>query len=185
MRDSQPSPIFLNEYAAPEFLIDTVNLEFLLYEDYVQVKSILNIRRNLFEIKANDIFLHGEELELQYIALDGEAVSEAGFEKDEKGLTVFNVPDKFELECQTRIKPHLNTRLEGLYKSKTMFCTQCEAEGFRRITFFSDRPDVMSRYEVTVEAEEDRYPVLLCNGNLHDEYVEAGRRRVTWIDPHP
>ena len=185
MREAQPSPIFLEDYLPPPFLVDDIHLEFLLNEDYTRVNSTLSIRKNPVVENSQDIFLNGEELELEDIQINGEVLKEAKYQIQEKGLSIFRVPDEFKLSVSVKIKPQLNTRLEGLYKSKKMFCTQCEAEGFRRITYYPDRPDVLAKFVVIIEADEKRYPVLLSNGDLHDEHSEAGRKRVTWIDPHP
>ena len=185
MREAQPSPIFLEDYLPPPFLVDDIHLEFLLNEDYTQVNSTLSIRKNPVAENSQDIFLNGEELELEDIQINGEVLKEAKYQIQEKGLSIFRVPDEFKLSVSVKIKPQLNTRLEGLYKSKKMFCTQCEAEGFRRITYYPDRPDVLAKFVVIIDADEKRYPVLLSNGDLHAEHSEAGRKRVTWIDPHP
>ena len=185
MREAQPSPIFLEDYLPPPFLVDDIHLEFLLNEDYTRVNSTLSIRKNPVAENSQDIFLNGEELELEDILINGEVLKEAEYLIQEKGLSIFRVPDEFKLSISVKIKPQLNTRLEGLYKSKKMFCTQCEAEGFRRITYYPDRPDVLAKFVVIIDADEKRYPVLLSNGDLHAEHSEAGRKRVTWIDPHP
>ena len=185
MREAQPSPIFLEDYLPSPFLVDDIHLEFLLNEDYTQVNSTLSIRKNPVAENSQDIFLNGEELELEDIQINGEVLKEAKYQIQEKGLSIFRVPDEFKLSVSVKIKPQLNTRLEGLYKSKKMFCTQCEAEGFRRITYYPDRPDVLAKFVVIIDADEKRYPVLLSNGDLHAEHSEAGRKRVTWIDPHP
>ena len=185
MREAQPSPIFLDDYLPPSFLVDNVYLEFLLNEDYTRVNSTLSIRKNSVAENSQDIFLNGEELELEDILINGEVLKEAQYQIQEKGLSIFCVPDEFELTISVKINPQLNTRLEGLYKSKKMFCTQCEAEGFRRITYYPDRPDILAKFEVIIDADEQRYPVLLSNGDLKAEHSEAGRKRVTWIDPHP
>ena len=130
--------------------------------------------------------LDGEDLELAWLRLDGRPLGPDEYAVDGSGLTLFRVPERCRLESRVRIRPADNTRLEGLYLSKGMLCTQCEAEGFRRITFFLDRPDVMARFTVTLEAGKDQYPVLLANGNpAGAEDLPNGRHRARWVDPFP
>ncbi|MEM8564495.1 MAG: aminopeptidase N, partial [Pseudomonadota bacterium] len=135
---------------------------------------------------ANDLYLHGEELELISLAIDGNTLHSSRYQLTETGLEIADVPELFKLRCTTRVRPQDNTSLNGLYKSHTMFCTQCEAHGFRRITFYPDRPDVMSVFSVRVIADHSRYPVLLSNGNLEGtEQLPGGRHAANWHDPHP
>lgn len=186
LRDT-PSTIYLKDYLPPEFLIDQVNLWFDLGETETRVRSRLELRRNpAAQSHSPDLRLHGEQLELLALSLDGEPVVPAAYTQDDEGLTIRRVPDRFILESEVRILPQQNTALEGLYKSGGMFCTQCEAEGFRKITWYLDRPDVMSRFTTTVTADRQRYPVLLSNGNPSEaEGLEDGRHRITWTDPFP
>ena len=150
----------------PAFLIDTVELDFELGEDATTVKARYALRRNpKVTARAQMLELDGEALELVSIAIDGEPLGANRYRAYDSGLVVTDVPDSFKLDIETRIKPQLNTELSGLYKSGGNFCTQCEAEGFRRIAYFLDRPDVMARYTVRVAADKARYPVLLSNGN--------------------
>ena len=189
MRDAQPRTIRLQDYRVPDFLIDTTELHFELHEDRTVVRSRLALRRN--PALPNDgadvpLQLQGVGLLLRSVKLDGRLLGAGEFRVDTEQLTIADVPRQFVFECETEIKPQENTSLEGLYKSRTMFCTQCEAEGFRKITYFLDRPDVMSVYTVTVEAERARYPVLLSNGNLvasGDSAGAPGRHFATWHDP--
>lgn len=185
MKDAQPRTIFLKDYKVPPFLIDETELRFDLFEEGATVLSRMTIRRNPeADSHPSTLSLNGVDLELKSLILDGVQLTPEQYELVHEGLDVFNVPDKFVLECTTEIKPHENTCLEGLYKSSSMFCTQCEAEGFRRITFYLDRPDVMSRFTTTVRADKQKYPVLLSNGNEIDRGdLEAGRHFVTWEDP--
>ncbi len=188
MRDASPGTIYLKDYQPPEFLIARTELHFELFEEYALVHSQLQVQRN---DKANDshrseLTLHGQELELLSIAIDGVALGEGDYTVDAASLTLASVSDAFELSVTTRIQPQNNTSLEGLYKSRTMFCTQCEAEGFRKITYYLDRPDVMAEFVVTVDADSARYPVLLSNGNLVESHpIEDGRQRAVWHDPYP
>src|SRR5579885_210999 len=186
-RDLAPPTIRLADYKVPDFLIDSVALDFSLSEDSTAVRSKLAVRRNpVASDRAAPLRLDGEDLVLVSIALDGEGLGENRYSRDEAGLTLAGVPDRFTLEIETRIAPQDNTRLSGLYKSGGNFCTQCEPEGFRRITYFIDRPDVMARYSTRIVADKARYPVLLSNGNpaAHGD-ADGGRHWARWVDPHP
>ena len=185
MKEAQPRTIFLKDYKKPPFLIDETVLYFDLTEESAIVKSRLNVRRNPdADSRPKDLYLDGVELELNSIAIDGVMLDKGQYEVLSEGLRVLDVADKFVLECETLIKPQENTCLEGLYKSSSMFCTQCEAEGFRRITYYLDRPDVMSRFKTTISADKGLYPVLLSNGNEIDKGdLDEGRHFVTWEDP--
>ncbi len=184
MKESSPRTIYRKDYRPPEFLIDHVELRFELGEESTRVQSKLALRRN--GSRAGPLRLDGSELELVSLALDGEPLARHRYRHESDTLTITGVPDKFELEVVTRIRPQENTALEGLYKSGGNFCTQCEAEGFRKITFFLDRPDVMSRYGTTIVADAARYPVLLSNGNPVDGgSLSDGRHWVRWEDPFP
>ncbi len=185
MRDAQPNAIYLKDYQPPAYLIDETQLDFQLHEDHAVVDARLKLRRNPDAEAADVLELDGAELELVAIEIDGEALPDAAYTVTEDKLCLLSPPEQFELRCVTRIAPQDNTSLEGLYKSRTMFCTQCEAEGFRKITYYLDRPDVMSVFTVRVEAEAARYPVLLSNGNLMDQGEKAGRHWTTWNDPFP
>lgn len=186
MRDAKPGTIFLEDYQPPAYLIDSTELAFELHEDHAIVRSRLTVSRNELAAEDAPLLLHGQELELLDIAIDDRSLSEGEYTVGTETLEISSVPAGFVLSCSTRIRPQDNTSLEGLYKSRTMFCTQCEAEGFRKITYFLDRPDVMSVYTVTIEADSARYPVLLSNGNkLGEETIAGGRHRVSWHDPFP
>ncbi len=187
MKDAQPKAIYLKDYQAPSFLIETTALYFDLHDDYTEVRSTLQMRRNpeLNDGKQGPLVLDGQQLELVSVAIDDAPLSAQAYQVDNESLTIQDVPDVFKLSVVTRIKPHENTALEGLYRSSKMYCTQCEAEGFRRITYYLDRPDVMSVFETTIEAEQARYPVLLSNGNLSaSEELTNGRHKAVWHDPH-
>ncbi|MCH8498556.1 MAG: aminopeptidase N [Marinobacter sp.] len=187
MRIGQPQAIYLKDYQSPDFLVDHVDLRFELFEDGARVHSVLSLRRNP---ERNDkdlpLQLDGDGLQLESVAVDGKPLAASAYELDAEQLRIPGVPDVFELQVVTWIKPQENTRLEGLYKSSGMFCTQCEAEGFRCITYFPDRPDVMARYRTRIEADRKAYPVLLSNGNPVDAgELAGGRHFVTWEDPFP
>ncbi|MAG29500.1 MAG: aminopeptidase N [Deltaproteobacteria bacterium] len=188
--DSKPQAVLRAAYRDPDYLIDTVDLDFDLAEDQTRVEARLGVRRRRDAPLAGHgdvpLVLDGEDLELREIEIDGRALadSEYGIENDQ--LTIFAPPERFVLRTVVVIHPETNTQLSGLYKSSGNFCTQCEAMGFRRITWFMDRPDVMARYTVAIEADRERYPVLLSNGNrVALEERAKGRHRVCWEDPFP
>jgi aminopeptidase N len=186
MNSPPPAVTRLADYHPPPFLVDTVQLEVDLHESHADVRSRLAVRRNPRARYTPDLRLDGHELPLRAARLDGEGIPRARLDLTPDALVVRDVPDAFQLQLETRIRPQENTALEGLYKSSGNFCTQCEAEGFRRITWFPDRPDVMSVFTTTVSASRERYPVLLSNGNPVDAAsLPDGRHRVTWHDPYP
>lgn len=175
--------IFLKDYTAPEFKIESVDLTFELFEEEANVTNIMQIEK---VGDAKDLRLDAGELELHEVVLEGEVLDESRYEADTESLTLFDVPQSFKLEIRNRIYPQKNTELEGLYKSGAIFCTQCEPEGFRKITPYLDRPDVMSVFTTTVIAEKQKYPILLSNGNkIHCHESFDTRHGVTWHDPHP
>ena len=184
MRTEQPKVIHLKDYQAPDYLIDETHLKFELFEDHSLVHAELKLRRNP-ERGAGlpPLLLHGQQLELLALELDGQALGADDYQLDDEQLGVQPRQAEFVLRSTVRIHPESNTALEGLYKSGKMFCTQCEAEGFRKITYYLDRPDVMSRFTTTVSAEQQRYPVLLSNGNPVASGSEGnGRHWATWED---
>jgi len=187
MRDAQPKNIYLKDYQSPLFLINQTHLRFDLFEDYTQVDSRLVMRRNRQQHPDDNspLVLVGQQLELLAIKVDGQLLLAGDYSLEGDNLTIFKVSRDFELEISCRIEPQNNTALEGLYKSSGMFCTQCEAEGFRRITYYLDRPDVMSIFTTEVIADKSQYPILLSNGNaVAKAELEAGRHSITWHDPH-
>jgi aminopeptidase N len=177
----------LSDYQPPEFLIDEVQLRFELDAEETVVDAALSLRRNPVATRGNgDLRLDGEQLELEAVSINGRPLAPAEYRVDDDHLLVRRVPDRFRLQTRVRIHPRANTALEGLYVSGGMLCTQCEAEGFRRITYFLDRPDVMARYRVSLVADPARYPVLLSNGNPDgQETLSDGRRCAHWQDPFP
>ncbi|MBS8239656.1 aminopeptidase N [Marinobacter lipolyticus] len=187
MRTSQPQTIYLKDYRVPAFLVDHVDLRFELFEDGARVHSVLSMRRNPDSAdRQGALELDGDSLKLEAVSLDGADLRGGQYQDLGDRLVVAEVPDSFELKVVTWIEPQNNTRLEGLYKSSGMFCTQCEAEGFRCITFFPDRPDVMARFRTRVEADKAAYPILLSNGNdVERGDLADGRHFVTWEDPFP
>jgi len=187
MRTSQPQTIFLKDYRVPTFLVDHVDLRFELFEEGARVHSVLSLRRNPDSGDSQGALeLDGDSLKLESVALDGSDLAPGKYDHRGETLVIPGVPDAFELTVVTWIEPQNNTRLEGLYKSSGMFCTQCEAEGFRCITYFPDRPDVMARFRTRIEADRNAYPVLLSNGNDVDRGdLDDGRHFVTWEDPFP
>ena len=179
----QPQAIYLKDYTKSAFAIKDVQLTFELFEEET---IVTNVMKFLKLDNTPHLQLHAEELELLELLLDGVALSSEAYAVDAESLKIFNVPESFTLKIVNKIYPHKNTELEGLYKSGDIFCTQCEPEGFRRITPYLDRPDVMSVFTTTVIADKEKYPILLSNGNklqCHESF--DGRHGVTWYDPHP
>lgn len=184
MKEANPKVIYLKEYSQPAYWISSVELTFELNEEFTKVYSCLNIKRNQLHAGNSPLVLNGEELKLESIKLDGQPVETSEYEITDTELSLFSVPEEFKLEITTLIKPQENTSLEGLYKSSGNFCTQCEAEGFRKITYYLDRPDVMACFTTTVIADRKKYPVLLSNGNPVDAGdFDDGRHWVKWEDP--
>lgn len=183
LRTDTPKTIYLKDYKPYPYELLNLDLNFDIHEGETFVTAKTKLKKK--DGTKNDIFLNGEHLTLKEVKLDGQAIND--FTQDDKGLTIpCPASDEFELEITTIIHPEDNTRLEGLYKSGGNYCTQCEAEGFRTITYFPDRPDVMTIYTVRVEADEKAYPVLLSNGNKSDEgKTDNGRHYTIWHDPHP
>ncbi|MEN8257801.1 MAG: aminopeptidase N [Thermodesulfobacteriota bacterium] len=185
MKLSEPKTVYLSEYQPPDFYIDTVDLFFSLYDDKAVVTSTLNLRRSEHAKGEAPLILDGEELLLVELAVDEKILDPSQYEINKQTLTIFDVPDSFVLRCVTEIYPQKNTALEGLYRSSGNFCSQCEAQGFRKITYYLDRPDVMARFTTTIEAETS-IPVLLANGNLVEKgNVGKQRHFARWQDPFP
>ncbi|WP_317929154.1 aminopeptidase N [Halioxenophilus sp. WMMB6] len=185
MRDAEPRAIYLRDYQVPDFLIDKTHLHFALHPQTTRVTSELKIRRNPeAEQSDRELVLHGQEIDLQSVSINGKQLNASEYRVDSESLTVFNVPESFTFSTVGFISPEQNTSLEGLYKSKTMYCTQCEAEGFRKITYYLDRPDVLSEFTTTVVANKAEYPVLLSNGNpVKFGDLDDDTHFVTWHDP--
>ncbi|WP_296277732.1 aminopeptidase N [Pseudomonas sp. UBA7530] len=185
MRTEQSKTIYLKDYQVPDYLIDETHLTFELFEDHSLVHAQLVMRRNP-EAGAGlpKLVLDGQQLELLELNLDDRELGAADYTLTDSHLTLQPTQERFVVDSSVRIHPESNTALEGLYKSGKMFCTQCEAEGFRKITFYLDRPDVMSKFTTTLSAEQHAYPVLLSNGNpIASGSEEGGRHWATWEDP--
>ncbi|KAK6263130.1 hypothetical protein QUC31_008946 [Theobroma cacao] len=164
-----PKEIFLKDYKSPDYYFDTVDLKFSLGEEKTIVASKITVFPRV-EGSSSPLVLDGVDLKLISIKVNGKELKEGDYYLDPRRLTLPSPPSgKFTLEIDTEIHPQKNTSLEGLYKSSGNFCTQCEAEGFRKITFYQDRPDIMAKYTCRIEADKSLYPVLLSNGNLIEQ----------------
>ena len=179
--ETSPKTTYLKDYKAPEYLVEKVDLLFQIHDGLTTVTSKAIYKRN-----GDGIFplvLDGEHMELMSVKMDG---ADALFDKTDATLIIQNPPTKFALEIVTQFDSAKNLALEGLYKSGDMYCTQCEAQGFRRITYFQDRPDVMTIFTTRIEADKKYFPVLLSNGNLIKEGdLTGGRHFAEWHDPFP
>ena len=185
-----PPLVRLADYTPPAFLIPSIDLSIDIRKDATTVTARVTIKRNAGTSAAAPLVLDGEELELESVRLDGRALGADDYRIDASHLTIHEIPTTRPatsvLETVVRLDPRANTKLMGLYASKTGYFTQCEAEGFRRITYFLDRPDVMSRYTTTIRADKGRHPVLLSNGNcVAQGGAKGGRHWVKWVDPFP
>ncbi|RZC70935.1 hypothetical protein C5167_034106 [Papaver somniferum] len=180
-----PKEIFLKDYKTPNYYFDTVDLTFSLGEEHTIVCSKITVYPRV-EGVSSPLVLDGADLKLLSIKIDGKELKKEDYHLDSRHLTLSSAPSaRFTLEIVTEIYPQKNTSLEGLYKSSGNFCTQCEAEGFRKITFYQDRPDIMAKYTCRVEGDKTLYPVLLSNGNLIEQGdLEGGKHYALWEDPH-
>jgi aminopeptidase N len=184
MRTETPQPIRLSDYRPPAFLIDEIALDFALEPNATRVKATMKVRRNPGQV--GPLSLDGVRLKLISIAIDGAPLAPEQYELTADKLTIAAPPEAFTLQTEVEIDPQGNKALEGLYMSGGRFCSQCEAEGFRKITYFPDRPDVLSRFTVRAEADKAAFPRLLSNGNLIDSGdAGAGRHYALWRDPFP
>ncbi len=182
--NTSPVTKYLKDYMPPDFHIDRVALDFDLRDGVSHVRARSNVRR-MVPGRA-PLRLDGHDMTLKRVMVNGKELGSDDYILTRHGLVINDLPDQFELVIENDIDPARNTALEGLYISKAMYCTQCEAEGFRRITYFLDQPDVMATYRVRIEADKVRYPVLLSNGNKIDEGdLAAGRHYAVWDDPFP
>lgn len=183
--NKKPSTVSLKDYQIPDYNVDSIALRFELEEEFTTVTSHLKMRRNpkSKQVQA-PLILDGDQLKLISIKLDNKLLTSKHYTLEEGKLIIKELPDIFNLEIITQIKPQENTALSGLYRSQNVFCTQCEAQGFRRITYFLDRPDVLTSFTTTIVADKTRYPVLLSNGNLIDRgQLNDNKHWVTWHDP--
>lgn len=187
MLDSNPQTIHLKDYAPPGFLVHHVSLDIDLRPDFTEVTASLKLARNPHARDPREpLVLQGDELELLEVSIDGRPLRADEYSLTDSSLSIPKFPDACQLHTRVRILPEKNTQLMGLYASRDGYFTQCEAEGFRRITFFLDRPDVMARFTTVIHADRERFPLLLSNGNLDasgDE--EGGRHWARWVDPFP
>ena len=163
LREGLPGTIYRKDYAAPEFAVSTVDLMVDISPGRTEVTATLEMVRQ--GSGQCSLCLDGEQLSLQWIELDGERLTEDEYTVGDTELVITSVPDRFSLRTCVTISPEENTSLEGFYRSQSAYCTQCEAEGFRKITYYPDRPDVLAVYTVTLEADRAECPVLLSNGN--------------------
>ncbi|KAG2288231.1 hypothetical protein Bca52824_047835 [Brassica carinata] len=180
-----PKEIFLKDYTKPDYYFETVDLSFSLGEEKTIVSSTIKVTPRVKGSSA-PLVLDGHDLKLLSVKVEGQLLKEGDYQLDSRHLTLPSPPaeESFVLEIDTEIYPQKNTSLDGLYKSSGNFCTQCEAEGFRKITFYQDRPDIMAKYTCRVEADKSLYPVLLSNGNLISQGdIEGGRHFALWEDP--
>ena len=186
MRTDTAQPIRLKDYCPPDWLVETVSLDVSLHPTQTKVRATLALKPNS-QVPAAPLVLDGDGITLTALKLDGTALPSESYVATSDGLTIPQVPNRpFTLEIETLVDPTANTQLSGLYRSSGTFCTQCEAEGFRRITYFPDRPDVMAVYTTRMEVAKAEAPVLLSNGNLIDSGdLPGGRHFATWHDPHP
>lgn len=182
---SQKNTVYLSNYEIYPYLLQHVALCFDIYENETIVDATLSFEKNMCSKEGTQqLILNGEDLELLNIRLDGQELSTDSYTYHDDRLVILSAPDKFTLETRCRICPQKNTQLSGLYASSTMLCTQCEAEGFRRITFFPDRPDVMTLFTTKIIADKLSYPILLSNGNLIAKgELRDNRHWATWEDP--
>ncbi|MFT3741837.1 MAG: aminopeptidase N [Gammaproteobacteria bacterium] len=185
MSSEHPKVHYLNAYQPSDFLIDAVYLHFALEDTATRVKAILDMRRNpLSKDLRAPLVLDGEALKLITVTIDGVELAKSAYSLDDKHLTIRQVPERFKLETEVEINPAANKKLSGLYKSGDIFCTQCESQGFRRITYYLDRPDVLAQFTTGITADPTRYPVLLANGNLTESHLlDNGKQWVKWVDP--
>ncbi|MEJ0026624.1 MAG: aminopeptidase N [Rhizomicrobium sp.] len=184
MRTEEPRAIRLKDYRAPDYHIAEISLDFQLDPPATRVTATSKVTRT--GTAGAPLMLDGEELKLLSVAIDGRKLGADEYVLGETSLTLSKLPDAFTLEIVTEISPEHNTTLNGLYTSKGMFCTQCEAEGFRRITYFLDRPDNLAVYTTRIEADKAAYPILLSNGNpIGSGDLPGGRHFAVWNDPFP
>lgn len=186
MKDATPKTIYLKDYQKPKFLVETIDLTFHLHDTKTEVRNVMKLKHNQDDnFSDKTLVLNGEELVLKSVSLNGSLLTE-GKEFEVKGdeLHIFNVPAQIDLEIVNEMNPQENKTLDGLYKSGTIFCTQNEPEGFRRITYYIDRPDNMAVFKTKIIADKKVYPVLLSNGNLVEKGDLAnGEHYVVWHDP--
>lgn len=184
MKDGQPQEIRLSDYQAPGYTTAETHLVFDIFDGETKVTNTMQVVR--CQDDAQSLRLDGQDLELRSIRVDGRELAGNEYLLEDEALTIHGLGERHEITIETLIYPEKNTALEGLYRSSSMYCTQCEAEGFRKITYYQDRPDVLAKFTTTIIADAARYPTLLSNGNKLEEVDVGGfRRSVTWQDPFP
>ena len=182
LTDMTNKTIYLKDYQVPNYNVENITLDFDIYDGYTKVLSTATYYKNLASEADNTLVLFGRDLELTSLLLD--SVEYSNYEISGEEMTLSNMPDKFTLTVHTKIYPETNKSLEGLYQSGDILCTQCEAQGFRRMTYYLDRPDVMTKFQTRISADKTRYPVLLSNGNLLEQWdLDDNRHFVVWEDP--
>jgi aminopeptidase N len=186
MRTDIAQPIRLKDYRPPDWLVETLSLDVALHPTQTKVRATLRLKPNP-QAAAAPLVFDGDGITLASLKLDGAALPAENYVATPDQLTIPQPPNRpFTLEIETIVDPSANTQLSGLYRSNGTYCTQCEAEGFRRITYFPDRPDVMAVYTTRIEADKKEAPVLLSNGNLAESGdLPHGRHFAVWHDPHP
>ena len=187
MKNETPTVTYRKDYTPTEYLISKVDITFELDATATKVTARSKLMRNsAFQNPVGTLVLDGNDLKLLSVSVDGESLEESQYTVSEQGLELSDLPESFALEIVTEINPTENTSCMGLYKSGSTYCTQMEAEGFRRVTYFLDRPDVLSVYTTTIIANGSEFPILLSNGNrISSERIEDGRTKVVWNDPFP
>jgi aminopeptidase N len=187
MRTEEPRPVRLSEYRPPDWLVETVDLQVNLHPTQTPVRATLKLKPNPAAGAPAPLTLDGDGLTLVSLKIDGAPVAKDAYVATPDGLTIAQPPHRpFTLAIETLVDPEANTQLSGLYRSSGNYCTQCEAEGFRRITYYPDRPDVMAVFTTRIEADKSEAPVLLANGNLKDSGdLPGGRHFAVWHDPWP
>jgi aminopeptidase N len=185
-KGASATEIYRKDYTKFPWEISKLELRFSIGDSFTTVHSLMQLKSRQEGSDASELLLDGKELELKAISIDGQQLDESRYEVSGETMRISDVPESCVLETEVHIRPAENTALEGLYQSGNFLLTQCEAEGFRKITWFPDRPDVMTRFSVWVEADKQSYPVLLSNGNaMESGELEGGRHWIKWVDPFP
>ena len=180
--------IYLNDYQVPVFIIETTDLDIRIGDEYTSVVARLKVSRNpASDADTSELVLQGGSgIKLQEVMMNGLILDDSDYDLEDGALSIYQCPETFELTTQCLIQPQLNTTLEGLYKSGGMYCTQCEAQGFRNITYYLDRPDALSIFTTRISADKERYPILLANGNpVEQGELDNGEHFAVWHDPFP
>lgn len=186
MSTSQPTTVYLKDYKPPAYLIPDIELDFDLYEEKTIVTALSHVEKAVDSPLDASLFLNGTHMQLLSLKINGKDVPQSEYVLTDESLEILKVPENFSLEIKTELRPQDNKAFTGLYKTKKIFCTQMEAQGFRRVTYFMDRPDVLSKYTTTIRADKKLFPQLLSNGDaVKREDLSGGRHLVQWKDPFP